>query len=232
MRSSRSTELCSAPSLPLAGLRPDPTPADAGPPSPAEGGGRTRVSPRSTLRRSFARDRPHPAGGQRPQEALRPRRRPVRAVQARAQGGGRPVLHGGPRRDPVARRRIRLRQVHGRQGADAPLRAHRRPGGARRATHRRSLGRDAAAPAAPHPDGVPGPVLVPQPADAGAGDPGRTDPQFRAGPQRRRPREPARQPDGAGRPAARGAGALFPTSSRAASASASASPGRSPPSRT
>ena len=85
---------------------------------------------------------------------------------AHDQGGRRRQLRDQSGRDAVPGRRIRLRQVDGRQAAAAPARADRRPIrlDGEDITHL-AIGDDAAAPPA-HADGVPGPVCVAQPAHA------------------------------------------------------------------
>jgi peptide/nickel transport system ATP-binding protein len=95
-----------------------------------------------------------------------------------------------------------------------------------------AVGRHAAAAQAPHAGRLPGPVLEPEPADAGAGHPGRADPQFRARPLGGRDRRARREAPRYGPAAARCRLALSRTNSRAGSASASASPVRSRPSPT
>ena len=112
------------------------------------------------------------------------------------------------RRDAVAGRRIRLRQIHRRQGDPAALRHHRRRGVPGRRAHRQHAGRQAAADAPARAGGVPGSVLQPQSAHAGARHPGRADPQFRPGAQSRRAERARRRADGQGAAAARRGGPL------------------------
>ena len=68
-------------------------------------------------------------------------RRPVRPQARLGLCGRRRVLRDRARRDAGAGRRVRLRQVDGRPRHPAAVRHHRRPGGARRPAHRRSLSR-------------------------------------------------------------------------------------------
>ncbi len=119
------------------------------------------------------------ARGQRSQEALPRGRRIPRTRTGLRLCGRRHLVRDRARRNALAGRRMRLRQVHGRPRDPAAVRHHGGPGGARRPAHRRSLGRRAAADAPAHAGGVPGPVLQPQSAHAREGHRRRADPQFR-----------------------------------------------------
>ncbi|CAA9213602.1 MAG: Oligopeptide transport ATP-binding protein OppF, partial [uncultured Acetobacteraceae bacterium] len=142
-------------------------------------------------------------GSHRPQEALPPPRRVLRRRHRTRLRRGRHFVPHRPQRNPGAGGGERLRQVHGRQGHPEALRPHRRSGGAGRAADRRPLARRAPAHAPARAGGVPGPVQLAQPADAGARHPGRAHPQLRLGQILGRPGGTSRRPDGQGPPAAR-----------------------------
>jgi peptide/nickel transport system ATP-binding protein len=107
------------------------------------------------------------------------RRRGLLPQRPRGPGRRCGELRHPARRDPGAGGRIRLRQVHGRALRAAPDRARRRPDRDRQPPLRQPVPAGAAAAPAAHPDGVPGPLRVPQsPAHGrahrgrGAGHPG------------------------------------------------------------
>ena len=114
------------------------------------------------LKKHFPIYRRHAGPGDR--EGLRGRRRDVRHQ---------------PRRDAVAGGRVRLRQVHRRQGDPAAVFGHRRRGLSGRRAHRQPAGGPAAAAAAARAGGVPGSVLLAESAHEGARHPGRAADQFR-----------------------------------------------------
>ena len=140
--------------------------------------------------------------GPRPGQALPdPRRRSCSARSAMVQAVDGVELRHPPRRDARPRRRVGLRQDHGRPPAAA---AHRADGGhdpLRRHRHHEAPGRGPQALPAADADHLPGPVLEPRPADADRR-------QHRRGPAHPRPRDArraarqGRADDGPGRPPA------------------------------
>ena len=118
------------------------------------------------------------------QRALPDPQGPAAAHGRPLRGGRRRVVRHPARPDAGPGRRVGLRQDDHRQGdratAARPGR-HRRPGAARRQQPVRAAGRRAASRAARHPDHLPGPVLVAEPAHARVRHP-------RRGPDRAAPR--------------------------------------------
>ena len=101
------------------------------------------------------------------------------AAPAAGRGRGRD-LHHRPARDLRAGRRIRLRQVDGRQDDGRPDAAdHRRGRDRRRLDEQSEAGRRPPPAAPPHPDDVPGPLRQPQSALARARHRRRADPRLR-----------------------------------------------------
>ena len=144
-------------------------------------------------------------------------------------GRGRGLVRDPARRDPGSRRRVGVGEIDGRAVRAAPGRAGRGPHRDRRHSVQRDVPARAAPATAAHPDGFSGPLRIPQPPPHRWG---RSWPKGRSSGARTRPRW--RGPAGSSgrsdcprqRPSA------IRTNSRAASASASASPGRSPCGRT
>ena len=100
----------------------------------------TRRLPLRAPRRRSRHERPA-APGQRPQEAFSGPRRPVRPQVRWVYAVDGVSFEVDARRDAVAGRRVRLRQVDGRPRDPAAVRHHRRPGGAGRPAHRRPVRR-------------------------------------------------------------------------------------------
>ncbi|CAA9480601.1 MAG: Oligopeptide transport ATP-binding protein OppF, partial [uncultured Solirubrobacteraceae bacterium] len=139
------------------------------------------------------RRRRRAARGQPPQAALPRARRPAQPRPRARPRRRRRLLHAGHGGDPRAGRRVRVRQDDALADRHAAHRADRRQGRLPGPGHlpRRALGD---APAAPrHPDGLPGPVRLAEPAQAHRRDHRRAAAPARDGPRRHR-RAHARPP--------------------------------------